>query len=75
MSLPEVTVASLFESIGQAGFDIARAMREHNDALGTGASSALLNALAMLPKELRDDLIEGMTDRSHLSPILQELAL
>jgi len=75
VSVPEVTLEGLFDAIGCAGHDIAKAMRENDHELGVGASSALANALGMLPQTLRDDLVVALTDRSQLEPMLQELAL
>jgi hypothetical protein len=70
-----VTVESLFEAIGYAGRDLAKAIRENDSDLGVGASSALANALGMLPQELRDDLVAALTDRDLLAAPLRALAL
>lgn len=75
MNQTDVTVEALFEAIGHAGFGIARGIREGDIDLGERASSALLNALAMLPQELRDSCVSALTDRSQLAPALQVLAL
>lgn len=75
MTAPEITLEGLFDAIGCAGHDIAKAMREQDRALGEGASCALANALGMLPQELRDHLVRALTDRSLLAPHLQEIAL
>lgn len=72
---PEVTVDGLFDAIGFAGHDIARAIREDDADLGERASSALCNALGMLPDPLRQSLIGALVDRSQLAPILQGMAL
>ncbi len=70
-----VTVPELFACIGRAASEMSVAMEANDRELGEGATSVFLNALAMLPEELRVDLRAALSDRSGLHPRLQRLAL
>ena len=59
--MSDITMGETFEVIGLAALDVARAIEAQDNDMGERASSAFLDALSLLPGDLRATVVEAVT--------------
>lgn len=76
-AIGRTSVPELLACLSEGFDDLAKAIHASDQDLGEHASGAVLQAITMLPKELRDELAHACSDqaRDELNDWLKELAL